>query len=1055
MAGNPQVVPEPVTIRARLLGPSEIAIGNRLLTNRDWSGRKARSLLLLLLCTRGHQLHREQVLDLLWPEFGADAGSNALYKALHGLRRTMEPDLRTGRSSRYVQTRDDMIGLSDTASIWVDVEQFAQILARAEIAPADERRRHLRNAVEIYRGDFIAEEMYADWPVARREALRADHERATLTLARLDAEAGEPLRTVPYLEALLTQDPALELVHRALMQTYLAGGERSLALRQFERCREVLELTYESEPEPETAHLAESIRQAPDTASIDVHHLASAARFSTLPSIPTPTIGREDEIADVARLLSDPAVRLVTITGAGGIGKTRLAIECATTLKGAFPDGIGFVPMAAIRDPGLLFDTIALALRIPEIPNRPVSEVVADYLRSRTSLLVLDNLEQVTAAGPAIADLIACCPDLTILATSRAPLRIRAERLYLLGVLGLPDPTVVQGGDDLANVESAALFLQSLKALRHDYALTAADVPVVAELCLRLEGLPLAIELAAARAHDLALADILAQLTQRARIVVLRDGPRDLPARQQTLHDLVLWSYDLLTQPEQMLFRRLAVFAGGVELDALEATGVENAVALASALAEKSLVAWTHVDGTRRLTMLETIREVALLLLNDAAEQEAMRERHAGFHASLATIAEPGLRGIGQVSWLNRLSRDVDNFRGALAWSLEAGGNRVDRVLEILAGAALFWFHRGHTQECAEWLEAALAHPGEPSPTRAAAATWAGIAAHRRRDEERRHHFEAMASALWEELDDPSGKASVLVLASRRPVGVGDLELALAMLEEALTLYRSADDTWGIVDAITEMSSVLQLLGRFDDAMTGLEEALVLAQDAGDLLSQSHVLVYLGSATVNAGLQERAFDVAIEGERIARLIDNQRALPWALYAQAGIAFYAGDFPRAVSLMHQVSDLFAELGDRRNLAVAQVSTAAMRVKLGTIPEAGIQFQAAISLIRHAGTAEDRLSTITEVAHFALATNQESAAVRLFAASASHSASSDEHLPVPDQERLDEAVASLRHRLAPPDFDRAWSSGAQLSLNAALDVAESACRSDEPDVIAAIA
>jgi len=1036
MAGSPAIG----LLRARLLGTSEISVGDRILGSRDWPGRKARSLLLLILAARGHQVHRDQALDALWPDLDPDAGANALYKALHALRRTLEPGLRSGPASSYIATHGETISIAQSAAIWIDVAQFSRLLAQAETVPPAGRRAPLREALALYRGEFVADELYADWPVARREALRAEFEGATLQLARLDLEAGEPLHAIPVLEAMLAQDATAEAAHRALMQAYLASGQRTLALRQFERCRDLLQREYDVEPEAETVRLAESIRAAAEPAGVDVDRLAAAAKYGSLPAIPTRTVGRDADIAAVRNLLADPCVRMVTLTGTGGIGKTRLATEVGFAMKEVYPDGITFVPLASIRDPDLLFPAIGAALRITENPRRPIRELVTGYFQARSMLLILDNMEQVTLAGREVAALLETCPGLVILATSRAPLRIRAERIYRLGVLDMPGPAATSE-EALAGTGASALFLQALTAMHDTRDLDPADLAAIAEICMRLDGLPLAIELAAARCQDLTPREVLALLNRRARITVLRDGPQDLPDRHQTLHDLVRWSYDLLSEPEQALFRRLAVFAGGVEPDALKAIGGDDAPAHASSLADQNLVQWVRAGGTRRLLMLETIREVAAHLLADAGEGHDAHLAHATFFATLAIASEPALRGRDVVAAMDRCARDVDNLRAALGWTLQPNVPGKTLALDILAGTALFWLNRGHTREGLGWLEAALDRgPGTPGETCARCATWAAIAAFRVRDEERWRRHEDRARECWRALGTTVGEAWVHALAARRHRSHGAIDQARHEFKRALARFRDAGDSWGVVDALMSLSTVQLLQGHFDDAMGSLDEALAITDATGDLLSRSFVLNALGDATVNSGDLERGMAVVLEDERVARMLDNRNSLSWALYLRAIIVHFSGDHLGAIPVMRQAIDLFIANGEPRYQAIGELAIAAFATHGRKLETARAAFQTGLPLVRASGYTEDVQNAITDLGHFARLACQPETATRLFAASAAWSAAGNDQLPPPEVALFDAAVAALKLHLGPRAFDHAWAAGSALSLDEALDLAE---------------
>lgn len=1039
--GKSPAAPAHPTLRIRLLGPAEIATNGRILTARDWSGRRARSLLLLLAGTPDHRLHREQIIDLLWPDADLDAGSNALYKALHALRRTLEPDLRTGRDSSMVIVSGNSIAIGDTVDLWLDVDQFTALLAHANTASPSEQRPLLRGALDLYHGEFVADEMYADWPVPRREALRASYERATLNLATLDLEAGEPLASIPWLEALLGQDQSAEAVHRALMRAYQAAGQRGLALRQFERCRDLLDREFDDTPEPETTRLAEAIRLAPVPAEDDAVIRAASAKHRSLPAVPTRTIGRDEEITTVAAMLRDPVNRLVTITGTGGIGKTRLAIEVANALRSDFPEGVGFILLASLRDPDLLFTAVTTALQIPENPRQSHEEAVTSFLAFRTYLLVLDNLEQLTGAGPAIGRLLESCRGLTILVTSREPLRIRAEHLFRLDILELPTGSEITACS-LEAIDSTALFTQHLRAQRFGYIPTAEDAAAIAGLCVRLDGLPLAIELAAARCYHLTPGQVLAQLNQRARIHVLRDGPQDLPDRHQTLEDLVLWSYDLLTEPEQALFRRLAVFAGGAELDTLEAIGGENAIALANALAIKSLVQWTNVDGARRLVILETIREVAAMLLESAGETATLHLAHATFHADLIAGAYR-LHGRRQLVTFDRYDRDLGNIRAALAWSEE---HHAPSCLRIAAYAWPFWFYRSHVREGLAWLERALPLPvTDGGEVQAIAAQGLTNFQERAGHHDKVIEYETIARRLWEHIGDPVQIAAIDRLTSVRKYREGKLHEVLQLNTQALETSRTHGDAWGQVHALVAIASIQMDKSQFAETLASLHDALEIARTNDDPLAQSYVLTHLGAATYHSGDIEGTLSIGKECERLARLVDNRLSLPWALLIQMGAAYEAGQFAEGLVLAMEAVSLFDETGDKRNTASARLTCGMLHVELGNLEPAARQLGAAIDVLRDVGFDSDKASCLLNAGLLASARHHHREAVVLFAANQAIRQSIDLDRTPGEQNRFDRALNAARSTLTPPVAAAAWAEGMNMTLVSALDHAASICAS----------
>ena len=598
-------------------------------------------MLLLLLTHPPHRLARDRVLDLLWPDAPPDTANASLRKAVHTLRRVLEPALLSGPASAYIEVAGEMIGLRAEVDWLIDVDRFELAVAEASLPVPDQRAR-LRAALSLYPGHLLAEEPAADWILPRREALRQVRREAILSLATLDIDHGDPLAPAQLLDALLLDEPGDEVALRALLQCLLAAGQRDEALRRYRQAAMALRADLDIEPSEETrALVADIVAGRSNSPRSAMGRGSPMSTYDTLPAPPNALIGRTREIASILALLKRPEVSLVTLTGPGGTGKTRLALEAAARARHDFTAGVCFVPLASLSDHRLVIPAIVRALGFEERVGSSGQEVLRMALRDTELLLVLDNVEHVVAAGPAIAELLAACPHLKILATSREPLRLSAEHLVPTPPLTLPEPHSAASLARMAQSEAVALFVERARAVRPDFALTPENADTVAELCTRLDGLPLAIELAAARVRGLPTETLLAWMGRR--LTLLTEGPRDLPVRLQTMRDAIAWSYDLQTREQQARFRRLAVFAGGFTPEA--ATAVvdllahhsheagsasldEITLALCS-LVDKNLVRQADRGTGARFELLETIREFGLERLIASDEYEQTRQAHA------------------------------------------------------------------------------------------------------------------------------------------------------------------------------------------------------------------------------------------------------------------------------------------------------------------------------------------------------------------------------------------------------------------------------------------
>ncbi|MDQ4078548.1 MAG: tetratricopeptide repeat protein, partial [Chloroflexota bacterium] len=568
------------------------------------------------------------------------------------------------------------------------------------------------------------------------------------------------------------------------------------------------------------------------------------SRPHNLPTLPTPLIGREREMDALMKLLRREDVRLVTITGPGGMGKTRLALQVMAELLDTFQDGAFFVSLAPLSDPALVAPAIVAALGIQERAGQPLVDILHPYLRNKQLLLLLDNFEQVVAAAPLVADLLAAAPQVTVLVTSREVLRVRGEREFPVRPLAIPALEHLRGAEmnpmaTLSHYAALELFKQRAQAVKPNFELTDDNVRAVAEICVRLDGLPLAIELAAARVKLFAPQALLGRLENPLKL--LTGGPRDLPARQRTLRATIDWSYVLLDDHEKQLFRQLAVFAGGFSLEAAEEVCKVGAdlegdiLDTLEALTNKSLLQQGEgVDGERCFIMLETIREYALEQLLASGEAETLRRRHATYFLRLVETAEPHFFGPDLASWLNRVEAEHDNIRAALAWS-QAADDRVQLGLQLAGLLWRFWEVRGHITEGRHWLDALLAkREVAPASVRWLALHTAGNLARTQGDDSRARELFEECLALARELGMKRVIAHMLNNLGKIALDEGDYDQAVALYEEALTGYQELAWQWGVGLVLGNLGRVAHAQHEYDRARSLYQESLALFRAEGD-----------------------------------------------------------------------------------------------------------------------------------------------------------------------------------------------------------------------------
>jgi predicted ATPase/transcriptional regulator with XRE-family HTH domain len=808
----------------------------------------------------------------------------------------------------------------------------------------------------------------------------------------------------------------------------IEADERRPSRELAERLAELLKITPEdritflgmarAERAPDGLPLTDPVAVSPRT--------TVTAHAHNLPAPLTTLIGREHETASICTLLRRADVRLVTLTGPGGIGKTRLALNVTTALRDEVANGVHVVSLAPISDPALVIIAIAQVLALHERDTRAPLRRLQDYLRDKQLVLLLDNFEQVVDAAPLVAELLAAAPQLTVLITSRMLLRLSGEHEVAVPPLALPDRAHAVDPDRLIECAAVRLFVARAQAARSDFALTRTNAPAIAAICQRLDGLPLAIELAAARIKLFSPQALLARLSSPLGLLTV--GARDQPPRQQTLRATLDWSYNLLDADEQSLFARLAVFVGGCTLEAVEAVcgdcrlqiadcrleqsdqstiynlqsaiGTGNVLDTLSRLVDQSLVQQELPgDGAPHFTMLGTIREYALERLELSGEAEALRRRHATYYLALAEAAEPELRGPQQKTWLERLEQEHDNLRAAMAWS-QTMDDGAELGLRLSAALRWFWYVRGYMSEGRRWLDAALERSSVMAATvRAKALYAAGYLAAQQQDFGHATALSEASLVIFQELGDRHGIANAF-----RSLGIiatfqHDLARADELHQESLRLYQALGDEEGIATELFNLGQIMCDRGDFAPARALLSESLALSRKRGDTNGIALDITALGLVAYLQGDYAQAAASYEESLAMFRKLEHKGWMAACLYGLGGVVHFQGDDVQARVLYLESLSLAREVGAKQTIAYVLVRLAIL---------AGAQAQFART-VRLCGAVEGMDYAHLDYAHYDLSPDQRA--------------------------EYDHYLAAARAQLDAATFAAAWADGRTLTIEQA--------------------
>lgn len=997
----------------QLLGGLKVQTGDRVISR--FRTQKTAALLAYLAYFLERTHAREEIVELLWPDDEIENGQRSLRVSLASLRSQLEPP---GTPFNSVLIADRRSIRLNPQVISTDVSAFeAAARAAAEIEGDAERASALKQAVDLYRGPFLPG-FYDDWAIMERERLEQVYIEVLNRLPGALAEAGDLGSAIDYAHRRVAADSLSEEAHCELIGLLVKAEQFDAARSRFvemERIfRDELGIAAPSVARALVAGLPAGPSRKNSGAVVETPAAVPAPPRAPAPTAPpgtsaeprlplylTPFFGRESELSMLRSRLSTPGTRLATLTGPGGAGKTRLAVETARALADSFSGRIWFVPLADIDEAELIPDAILRSMGSPRDPALDADEQLGQSLGEAQALLVLDNFEQLAEDGaPAVWSLLECCPGLTCLVTTRQRLGLAGERVIPVSPLAVPAAPGTP--ERLLEFPSVSLFLDRAQMARPDFQITRDNAAAIAALCERLEGMPLAIELAAAWAGVLTPSQMLSRLEER--LSFLESRRKGGLTRQRSLRETIDWSYRLLSPEQQRFFARLSVFRGGWSLEAAEAVCDDpSAVVHLQALQERSLVIGEEEGAQIRFRLLEMLREYARERLEESGEAEAVRRRHLDFFLDLAEGAGEQFGGTDQRATLALLETDHDNLREALRLCVDSPAAR-EAGLRLAIALTPFWEARGYLSDGRRWLRMLLDESGEVSePWRARALSAAGTLA-------------------WQQADYAAARAS---------------------LEESVAVWRKRGERREVAAPLNTLANVLADQSDYASARSLYEESLAIRRELEDWRGVAASLNNLAIVALEQGNETAARPLLEESLAIRRELADMRGIATCLNNLGDVAWRGGDLTAAGPLYEESLAIRRQLGDRRGVASSLSHLANVTVAAGNSATAESLYAESLAILRDLGDRRGMTACLEEVARLAIRQGRPEPAARLFGAAEQLRETMRAPLPPVEEARHESEMAALRSLLPADTFESLWRAGRVMNLEAAVELALEGC------------
>lgn len=1035
--------------------------------------RKGAWLLALLVLKDQQPVDRSWLAATLWPDSDHRESLQNLRNILNNLR------IALGSQRDRIQSPTPGTLHLDLSQAHVDLKVFDANVKRGDSGS-------LSKAVDLYRGCLL-EGCDEEWVVPEREQRQQSCLEALETLANFELQAGAAAQAVRHLHTAISIDPFRETVQCALMSALAATGDFAGVTQVYRDFRIQLREHLNTHPAAETVALYEKIRTRARQVAAggatplstksnlrpsghrsdnNSHHKSEGRPYGVavphnIPPPVTSFVGRENDRARLTELMAKS--RLLTLTGAGGSGKTRLALEVAGERASTYSDGAWLVELAAISDPVRVVQAAATALNIREQPGAPLLHTLVDSLRHKSMLLVLDNCEHLLAAsGELAAALLRGCPSLRLLATSRERLGIAGEQMYRVPSLSLPNLSVDMTAESIHESESVRLFEARACLIRSDFRVSQHNAANVARVCHRLDGIPLAIELAAARVRSLSVEELQHRLDDRFHL--LTGGDRSAMPRQQTLRALIDWSYDLLSEPEKRLLQRLSVFAGGWSLQAAEAVvgGREEVLDLLTSLVDKSMVQCEERGDAIRYRLLETMRQYAQDRQVEYVTNNEVRNRHSDFYLTLAELAEPQLQGVHQAEWLRRLEEEHENLRAALDWSINGREDVSGKNYQETEGEStptyhhqpapsrfcmalqLFWQMRGHLTEGRAWCDRTLQMPAcqERTRERARVVNGAGTLARMQCDfvAARRHVEESLD--IRRQIGDCSGIASSLIGLGNVAISLGDNASALTHYQESLDICLETGDRSNAASSYIGLGIVASSQGDYPAARAYYEDSLTIMRRIGAPSGIARTLSNVGNAAFDQGDHVSARNYYQESLSIEEEIGNRSGIAHALGNLGNVAWSQGDHDAASAYYQRSLTIKKEIGDRNGIANTLNNLGTVAQEQGDCTSAQAYFGESLTIYQSTGDRKGITAALGAFAGLAAITAKFEQAAALWGAAERLREEIGSPMPPNEREKYNTTVSEV-HRALGGDvaFDAAWARGRAMELDEGIALAMS--------------